>query len=162
MDAQPGSVGSINGKITLDLDSVSLPAGGSFPSWATDLSVVVSGTGSSDGTFVQSDFDTWVFDNGGITFDFSQDLIGQGGWGTSCGFSTDGPCDFNLSGPSLLTPFGSYYFQLSTGSNSFILSKFAPASVPCPLPLFGAGAAFGWSRRLRKRLASSATIPPQG
>ncbi len=27
----------------------------------------------------------------------------------------------------------------------------SPASVPGPLPLLGAGAAFGWSRRLRKR-----------
>jgi MYXO-CTERM domain-containing protein len=26
-----------------------------------------------------------------------------------------------------------------------------PASVPGPLPLLGAGAAFGWARRLRKR-----------
>jgi hypothetical protein len=29
-----------------------------------------------------------------------------------------------------------------------------PASVPGPLPLFGAGAAFGWSRRLRRRVKS--------
>jgi hypothetical protein len=30
--------------------------------------------------------------------------------------------------------------------------SFAPAAVPGPLPLFGAGAAFGWSRRLRRRV----------
>ncbi len=30
----------------------------------------------------------------------------------------------------------------------------APAPVPGPLPLFGAGAAFGWSRRLRRRVKS--------
>jgi len=29
----------------------------------------------------------------------------------------------------------------------------APASVPAPLPVFGAAAAFGWSRQLRKRIA---------
>jgi hypothetical protein len=29
-----------------------------------------------------------------------------------------------------------------------------PASVPAPLPVFGAGAAFGWSRQLRKRINS--------
>jgi hypothetical protein len=35
------------------------------------------------------------------------------------------------------------------------------AAVPGPLPLFGAGAAFGWSRHLRKRIASSLSTPPQ-
>ena len=34
-------------------------------------------------------------------------------------------------------------------------------SVPGPLPLFGAGAAFGWSRRLRKRIAAPLSTPPQ-
>jgi hypothetical protein len=31
----------------------------------------------------------------------------------------------------------------------------APSSVPGPLPLFGAAAAFGWSRQLRKRIAET-------
>lgn len=34
-----------------------------------------------------------------------------------------------------------------------------PAAVPGPLPLLGAGAAFGWSRRLRKRIATPSTTP---
>ena len=34
-------------------------------------------------------------------------------------------------------------------------------SVPGPLPLLGAGAAFGWSRRLRKRIAAPLITPPQ-
>ena len=37
----------------------------------------------------------------------------------------------------------------------------ASSSVPGPLPLFGAGAAFGWSRRLRKRIASPLSRSPQ-
>lgn len=37
------------------------------------------------------------------------------------------------------------------GSWSLNLQGSTPASVPGPLPLLGAGAAFGWSRRLRKR-----------
>ena len=37
----------------------------------------------------------------------------------------------------------------------------ASSSVPGPLPLFGAGAAFGWSRRLRKRIAAPLITPPQ-
>jgi MYXO-CTERM domain-containing protein len=35
------------------------------------------------------------------------------------------------------------------------------SSVPGPLPLLGAGAAFGWSRRLRKRIATPLSTPPQ-
>ncbi len=31
----------------------------------------------------------------------------------------------------------------------------APTSVPAPLPVFGAAAAFGWSRQLRKRIGGS-------
>ncbi|MEA5416984.1 hypothetical protein [Synechococcus sp. BA-132 BA5] len=34
----------------------------------------------------------------------------------------------------------------------------APASVPGPLPLLGAGAAFGWSRQLRKRIRASGSM----
>jgi hypothetical protein len=34
-------------------------------------------------------------------------------------------------------------------------------AVPGPLPLLGAGAAFCWSRRLRKRIASPGITPPQ-
>ena len=35
------------------------------------------------------------------------------------------------------------------------------ASVPGPLPLLGAAAAFGWSRKLRKRIAAPLSTPPQ-
>jgi hypothetical protein len=35
------------------------------------------------------------------------------------------------------------------------------ATVPGPLPLFGASAAFGWSRRLRKRITAPLSTPPQ-
>jgi MYXO-CTERM domain-containing protein len=35
------------------------------------------------------------------------------------------------------------------------------SSVPGPLPLLGAGAAFGWSRRLRKRIATPLITPPR-
>lgn len=40
--------------------------------------------------------------------------------------------------------------------NSLLFTPASPASVPGPLPLFGAGAAFGWSRRLRRRIKSPA------
>jgi hypothetical protein len=36
-----------------------------------------------------------------------------------------------------------------------------PAEVPGPLPLLGAGAAFGWSRRIRRRITAPVSTPPQ-
>ena len=36
-----------------------------------------------------------------------------------------------------------------------------PAAAPGPLPLLGAGAAFGWSRRLRKRITAPLSTLPQ-
>ena len=37
----------------------------------------------------------------------------------------------------------------------------AASTVPGPLPMLGVGAAFGWSRRLRKRIATPLSTPPQ-
>ncbi|MCP9900349.1 hypothetical protein KBZ09_06855 [Cyanobium sp. Cruz CV11-17] len=48
------------------------------------------------------------------------------------------------------------YFSISDSSSSLVFTPASPASVPGPLPLFGAGAAFGWSRRLRRRIKSPA------
>jgi hypothetical protein len=51
-----------------------------------------------------------------------------------------------------------------TGTSDTInvfLGNLASAAVPGPLPLLGAGAAFGWSRRLRKRIATPLITPPQ-
>ena len=47
------------------------------------------------------------------------------------------------------------------GTSETINVYVGAASVPGPLPLLGAGAAFGWSRRLRKRIASPLITPPQ-
>jgi hypothetical protein len=44
----------------------------------------------------------------------------------------------------------------STSSNGLSFAPTSPASVPGPLPLFGARAAFAWSRRLRRRFKSPA------
>lgn len=46
--------------------------------------------------------------------------------------------------------------SLSANSLVFTPSGPGPASVPGPLPIFGAGAAFGWSRRLKRRIKTSA------
>ena len=41
-------------------------------------------------------------------------------------------------------------------ASSSLIPQYTPSSVPGPLPLLGAGAAFGWSRRMRRRLKTSA------
>lgn len=53
-----------------------------------------------------------------------------------------------------------------TGSGDTIQVNLQPAAsgsvpVPSPLPLFGAAAAFGWSRRLRRRISSTKITPRQ-
>jgi len=45
--------------------------------------------------------------------------------------------------------------------NVVVNQKGSAVKVPGPLPLLGAGAAFGWSRRLRKRIATPLITPPQ-
>jgi hypothetical protein len=43
--------------------------------------------------------------------------------------------------------------DVTPATNAMLTYAIASAPVPGPLPLFGAAAAFGWSRRLRKRIA---------
>ncbi len=60
-----------------------------------------------------------------------------------CGtLSAAGVCNYSLTSASL-TP------------------QSAPEPIPGPLPVLGAGAAFGFSRRLRRRISASQATPPQ-
>ena len=75
----------------------------------------------------------------------------------------DGGQALYLGNKGLLSPelsnadFSFYTYDTSPGStNTLRFTAASPASVPGPLPLFGAGAAFGWSRRLRRRIKSPA------
>ena len=54
---------------------------------------------------------------------------------------------------------GSYTFwiQQVSGDSEYTFTV-STINVPAPLPLLGAGAAFGWSRRLRRRLRSSSLV----
>jgi MYXO-CTERM domain-containing protein len=175
---QSGSVGTVSGSITLDVDAIPFPVWppASLPnSWATGLSVTVSGVPDPDSlllnrTFQGTDFVALAFDNDSISFDYTQDLIGQNGFGTTC--ISNLICDFNIFAAGPGVPMAYNYFEISQGGNRFLLTKFAPAAsggnpdgptatgVPGPLPLLGAGAAFGWSRRLRKRIATPLITPP--
>lgn len=56
----------------------------------------------------------------------------------------------------------SQFGRASTTISNFNVAAQPNAPVPGPLPLLGAGAAFGWSRRLRQRIAQPLATPPQG
>ncbi len=46
------------------------------------------------------------------------------------------------------------------GRASTTISNFNAPAAPGPLPLLGAGAAFGWSRQLRRRIGTSGSVRP--
>lgn len=68
-------------------------------------------------------------------------------------------CSFlpNTTGGALANPVDNCSFAINPNlSLSTITYNYDLVDVPAPLPLLGAGAAFGWSRRLRKRVLSRA------
>ena len=75
--------------------------------------------------------------------------------------------DFGISTTGLL---GTWTLQSDGNGDGYIANDTinlivgAPpaASVPGPLPLFGAGAAFGWSRKLRRRIGSVSSSNSEG
>jgi hypothetical protein len=56
---------------------------------------------------------------------------------------------------------GTWSLDGTSETINVFLGNPATAAVPGPLPLLGAGVAFGWSRRLRKRIAAPLITPPQ-
>lgn len=64
----------------------------------------------------------------------------------------------NNSSPRPAGPLGAgtytFWIQQVSGDSEYTFTL-STINVPAPLPLLGAGAAFGWSRRLRRRLRSS-------
>ncbi|MCX5952784.1 MAG: hypothetical protein NTZ40_04655 [Cyanobacteria bacterium] len=57
--------------------------------------------------------------------------------------------DILIQYPETIADNAAVKYAIATPLNS------APASVPAPLPVFGAAAALGWSRRIRKRITGS-------
>ncbi len=55
---------------------------------------------------------------------------------------------------------GNIYAATNGGLSIAQQSDSTPSSVPGPLPLFGAASAFGFSRKLRRRLRAAATASP--
>ena len=83
-------------------------------------------------------------------------------WSNSGVTSNDGTANFSGSGTDLAFSFDPTIGG-SVTAKPFIMGYIAvqyqyndASPVPGPLPLFGAAAAFGWSRRLRKRVSSAA------
>ena len=115
------------------------------------------------GTFTLAHYSSfeWKSPSGGL--DFTQELVGHNGWGTTCAGSTAVVCSFRIDTPEINPPTSGYAFQMfsrvinpSTGLAGvyYGLSSFKPSvatGAPAPLPLLGAGAALAWSRRLRAR-----------
>lgn len=121
-----GGPGRAEAVIDLDLNNIALPTvfGVLVPSWINNgnpISITVSGT-SGDGTF---SFSRLVFDNNKINFDFTQNLIGQSGWGTPD--STSG--DFNLFSASSGNWGGAFWFQLWDGTTWLLLTSFLRAQI---------------------------------
>jgi hypothetical protein len=80
--------------------------------------------------------------------------------------STNGaPVSSQFTVPVTSTSVSTFFSTTGTGAiNSFIVEFTSgnpvppPSLVPGPLPILGAGAAFGFSRRLRRRINTSATV----
>lgn len=86
------------------------------------------------------------------TYNFSDSIVSSATFnGTtlaSLGFTTSGLI-------------GTWSFTGTSETIQVVLGNPPAAAVPGPLPLLGIGAAFGWSRRLRKRIAAPGIATPQ-
>lgn len=78
--------------------------------------------------------------------------------GPSLGTIPDLLGPFNFSAPIALAAGQSLYFTGAGTNSSIRVGSFnvSTVEVPGPIPLLGAATAFGWSRRIRKRIASKA------
>ena len=84
------------------------------------------------------------------------------GFGGSGGGPNNGSIDFNSSSAILTFQpnFGSLYGSSSSDFSSFLFGTYQgivaerTSSVPGPLPFLGVGAAFGFSRKIRRRIRS--------
>jgi hypothetical protein len=126
-----------------------------------DVSVLNSSYNSSPALFQLSPagkMPWWGSDM--LAINFAQQVYNQLGLSPTAGY---GPVfAYELSGTDILgisqnltNPLGQKDETIATNAdvNYAIATPLnSPASVPAPLPVFGAAAAFGWSRQLRKRI----------
>jgi len=137
---------------------------GSFADQNTDFTIAapLAGTVSFDWAYSTNDSFGPLFDPFGYLLNgaFTQ-LTDNSGAQNQTGlasFSVLAGDVFGFRQNSIDSDFG----RASTTISNFNGPLPAPgtASVPGPLPLLGAGAAFGWSRQLRKRIGASGGVRP--
>jgi hypothetical protein len=104
----------------------------------------------------------WGDGTGNLAAEFAQQVYNNLGSGPTSGY---GPVfAYELSGTNILgwsqnlSDTNSQNFEMIAINVDVIYATATPlntasTSVPAPLPVFGAAAAFGWSRQLRKRIA---------
>jgi MYXO-CTERM domain-containing protein len=138
--------------------TIALTPNGSMSINTINLDWSRGGTTGVRGWFVRSNLDNFVSD---FYSNQTPDGAAKGLQPVSIDLSS-------FTGLTTPTEFRFYSYTETTGhyidfSNISFLQADGPgpASVPGPLPLLGVGAAFGWSRRLRKRIAAPLSTPPQ-
>jgi hypothetical protein len=125
-----------NGSFNSNLSLFQVPPAGKAPWWGNDIMAATFaqqvndrlGSGSTSG-------------NGPI---FAYEVSGTDIFGVSQ--DLDDPL---TQSPETIAENAAVKYAIATPLNS------APASVPAPLPVFGAAAALGWSRQIRKRNVGS-------
>ena len=139
------------GQITLDTALLGEPV--PFSSRVSGVSLTVSGATVGNGTFGLADYSNMYFFTGGVSLDFNNELVGQGGWGPELG-------EFYLvisaEGETAGAPRGIMRNVLQTnaflgGGDNVRLTSFAPAAVPEPSrALLGALGVLGLVLRRRR------------
>lgn len=108
----------------------------------------------------------WATDDLGMLYLNDQEILGSATqflpdpWTGFKSFSVSDPSFFNLGGTNTLKAVIDNIGGGPTGFQAQFNGSYTPA-VPGPLPLLGAGAAFGFSRRLRRRLRQSSLCTPE-
>jgi len=135
---------------------------GSFNSQDTDFTIAapLAGTVSFDWAYSTNDnapFDPFGYLLNGAFTQLTDDSGAQNQSG-SASFSVLAGDVFGFRQNSFDSRFGRAVTTISNFNGPLAAS--GPASVPGPLPLLGAGAAFGWSRQLRRRIGTSGGVRP--
>jgi len=150
---QDGSVDTTNAPTSI---TVIGPNNGANSPGKTDFTIAApsAGTVSFDWLFTTSDsksqYDPFGYVLNGSFIQLTADgIANQSGSATFAVLAGD---VFGFSQRSSDSSFG----RAQTVISNFVAPAGAPTSAPAPLPLFGAAAAFGFSRQLRRRIKTSA------
>jgi hypothetical protein len=155
----------------------SIGGDGSIDTSGAPASIILRGSNDNNGG-QNTDFTIAAPSAGTVSFDWNystadappQDVFGYLLNGAFTQLTSDSGSNTQSGSSSFSVLTGDVFgFRQNTvdskyGRATTIVSNFngpiaaGPASVPGPLSLFGAGAAFGWSRQLRKRIGASGSV----